>query len=146
MSPCCMSSLLQCRPPSSALLRAPPPDLVTPNMTSWSSLRSVSWKPVESKFQLYLIQSCDMSYYKSSHIFIFLLAMYDDCVRCYWIPEFLWRWLKSSLPKLRGGRAVEGWARSFVDNVKCEIIDFIHWIMIDFYFVILLLVMNVLCN
>lgn len=39
----------QCRPQSSAQWRAPQQDPVTPSMTSWSSLRSVSWKPMESK-------------------------------------------------------------------------------------------------
>lgn len=41
--------ILQCQPQSSALWSAPRQDPVTPSMTSWSSLRSVSWKPTESK-------------------------------------------------------------------------------------------------
>lgn len=44
-----ISSFLQCRPQSSALWLAPPQDRVTPNMTSWSSLRSVSWRLTESE-------------------------------------------------------------------------------------------------
>lgn len=41
--------IFQFQPQSSALWSAPRLDPVTPSMTSWSSLRSVSWKPTESK-------------------------------------------------------------------------------------------------
>lgn len=49
---------VQCRPQSSALWSAPQQDRVTQSMTSWSFLRSVSWKPMESKpafFSTFLI-------------------------------------------------------------------------------------------
>lgn len=45
--------ILQCRPRSLALWSAPRQDPVTPSMTSWSSLRSVSLKPTESKPALF---------------------------------------------------------------------------------------------
>lgn len=44
----------QCQPQSSALWRVPRQDPVTPSMTSWFSLRSVSWKPMESKPTLFI--------------------------------------------------------------------------------------------
>lgn len=44
----------QCQPQSSALWRVPRQDPVTPSMTSWFSLRSVSWKPMESKSPLFI--------------------------------------------------------------------------------------------
>lgn len=48
-SPTCEYLIPQCRPQSSALWLAPRQDPVTPSMTSWFSLRSASWKPMESK-------------------------------------------------------------------------------------------------
>lgn len=44
----------QYQPQSSALWRVPRQDPVTPSMTSWFSLRSVSWKPMESKPSLFI--------------------------------------------------------------------------------------------
>lgn len=64
-SPTCEYLLPQCRPQSSALWLAPRQDPVTPSMTSWFSLRSVSWKPMESKSTFFT------TWYLSVHLSIY---------------------------------------------------------------------------
>lgn len=61
---------LQCQPQSSALWSAPQQDPVTPSMTSWSSLRYVSWKPTESKlfFFFYFFDTSKEWTYSSRYI------------------------------------------------------------------------------